>query len=163
MAEALQRVGRGEILDRAAMSATMDEIMAGACDDRQIAGLLMGMAARGEHLEEIVGAAMAMRRVVHRIVARRQPLLDTCGTGGSGVPRRNVSTAAAIAVAACGVGVAKHGNRGASSPCGSADLLEAVGVDLGLSAEQIGASIDRLGIGFCFAPALHPAMRHAAS
>jgi anthranilate phosphoribosyltransferase len=90
-------------------------------------------------------------------------VLDTCGTGGSGVARRNVSTAVALAVAACGVPVAKHGNRSAASPCGSADVLEALWLDLAASPERVGATIDALGIGFLFAPALHPAMRHAAA
>src|SRR5690606_16226694 len=128
----------------------------------QVGALLMGLAQKGETLDEIVGAARAMREAVTPVRCRRAPLLDTCGTGGSGVARLNVSTAVALAVAACGVAVAKHGNRSASTASGSADVLEALGVDLQASPQRVARCIDEVGVGFLFAPALHPAMRHAA-
>jgi anthranilate phosphoribosyltransferase len=162
MRHALARLARAEDLPQGEMIAVFREIMTGACDPAQIGGLLVGLACKGERTEEIVGAATVMREAVVRIPTTRTGVLDTCGTGGSGVARRNVSTAVAIAVAACGVPVAKHGNRSSGSPCGSADVLEALGVALDTAPEQVGRMIDRIGIGFLFAPALHPAMKHAA-
>ncbi|MEM9463327.1 MAG: anthranilate phosphoribosyltransferase [Myxococcota bacterium] len=148
-------------LDRSAMEAIFDELIAGACEPAQIGALLMGLALRGETPEQLAGAAAAMRRAVIPIEHHHPEVLDTCGTGGSGIPRRNVSTAVALAVAACGVPVAKHGNRGASSPSGSADVLEALGVNVAAGPEQVTACLNRLGIGFLYAPRLHPAMKHA--
>jgi anthranilate phosphoribosyltransferase len=143
------------------MAAVFRELMAGACDPAQVGALLMGLGCKGETAEEIAGAAAAMREAVTPVPTRRAPLLDTCGTGGSGVARRNVSTAVAIAAAACGVAVAKHGNRAATSRSGSADVLEALGVRLDADASTVGRCIDEVGIGFLFAAALHPAMKHA--
>ncbi len=163
MREALALLARGEPLGRDRIAAAMRELIAGECEPAQIGALLMGIAARREHIDEIVGAATAMREALVPVPCTRGDLLDTCGTGGSGIPRRNVSTAVAIAVSACGVGVAKHGNRAASSTSGSADVLEILGVDLAAPPEVVAASIDEHGLGFCFAPALHPAMRHAAA
>jgi len=163
MRHALARLARAEDLPRDEIAAVFREIMAGACEPAQIGALLLGLACKGERIEEIVGAATAMREAVIPVPVAAERVLDTCGTGGSGVPRRNVSTAAAIAVAACGVKVAKHGNRSAGSPCGSADVLEALGVELRAAPARVGEMIDRIGIGFLFAPALHPAMKHAAS
>ena len=163
MRHALARLARAEDLGQDEVVAVFREIMAGACEPAQIGALLLGLACKGERTEEIVGAATVMREAVIRIPTTRARVLDTCGTGGSGVARRNVSTAVAIAVAACGVPVAKHGNRGAGSPCGSADVLEALGVDLATPPGHVGQMIDRIGIGFLFAPALHPAMKHAAA
>ncbi len=148
-------------LGRAAVEAIFDEIMTGVCDDAQIGALLMGLAIAGETPEQITGAAAAMRRAVVPIETRHAEVLDTCGTGGSGIPRRNVSTAVALVVAACGVPVAKHGNRGASSPSGSADVLEALGVNVAASPQQVRACLDEVGVGFLFAPTLHPAMKYA--
>jgi anthranilate phosphoribosyltransferase len=163
MRHALARLGRREDLARDDVIAVFREIMAGECEPAQIGGLLVGLACKRECIDEIVGAATVMREAVVRIPTTRTGVLDTCGTGGSGVARRNVSTAVAIAVAACGVPVAKHGNRSAGSPCGSADVLEALGIDLAASPERVGELVDRVGIGFLFAPALHPAMKHAAA
>lgn len=162
MQVALERLRRREDLDADATAAVMRDIMADRCDAAQIGALLMGLAAKRECLAEIVGAARAMREEVVRIPCTRTGLLDTCGTGGSGVPRFNVSTAVAIVVSACGVPVAKHGNRAASSKCGSADVLENLGVSLQTPPSVVGAMIDEIGLGFLFAQALHPAMRHAA-
>ncbi|MCH9683914.1 MAG: anthranilate phosphoribosyltransferase [Deltaproteobacteria bacterium] len=161
MRAGLASLAAGRPLDRAAIEAIFDEIMSGACTEAQIGALLMGLAIAGETTAQIVGAAAAMRRAVVPIATRHVETLDTCGTGGSGIPRRNVSTAVALAVAACGVPVAKHGNRGASSPSGSADVLEALGVNVAASPEQVQRCLDEVGVGFLFAPTLHPAMKHA--
>jgi anthranilate phosphoribosyltransferase len=142
--------------------AVFSALMRGEIGDVQLGALLFGLAQKGESAEEIAGAAKAMRENALRISAKRRPLIDTCGTGGSGLARRNVSTAVAICVAACGVGVAKHGNRGATSPSGSADVLEALGVRIDASPETVNRCIDEVGVGFLFARTLHPAMRFAA-
>jgi anthranilate phosphoribosyltransferase len=155
-------LSRGADLSRAAMTAIVREIMAGEATPAQIGGLLIGLAAKGETMDEIVGAATAMREAVIPVATTRSPVIDTCGTGGSGIARRNVSTAAALAVAACGVAAAKHGNRGISSKCGSADVLAALGVDITIEPARVGKCVDEVGVGFLFAPSLHPAMRHAA-
>ncbi len=159
--DALARVRRGEHLERSRMTAVMREIMAGEAQAGQLGALLMGLAIKGETMAEIAGAAMAMREAMTPVPTQRRDLLDTCGTGGSGVPRRNVSTAVAIVLAACGVPIAKHGNRAASSRSGSADVLEALGVDIKASASVVARCIDDVGVGFLFASALHPAMKHA--
>jgi anthranilate phosphoribosyltransferase len=144
------RSGRGREIFR--------EIVAGTCDPAQIAALLLGLSIRGESAEVIAGAVAAMREAVIRVPCRGDAI-DTCGTGGSGIARRNVSTAVALAVAACGVPVAKHGNRGISSPSGSADVLAALGVDIGAGPQAVARCVDTVGVGFLFAPGLHPAMR----
>ncbi len=161
MRAGLAALAADQPLDRAAIESIFDELMDGDCEPSQIGALLMGLAIRGETTEQIAGAAAAMRRRVIPVPHRHAEVLDTCGTGGSGIPRRNVSTAVALAVAACGVPVAKHGNRGASSPSGSADVLEALGVNVAAGVEQVTVCIDRVGVGFLFAPRLHPAMKHA--
>jgi anthranilate phosphoribosyltransferase len=160
--DALDRLRRREDLDAGTMAEVMREIMADRCDPAQIGALLMGLAAKGECIAEIVGAATAMREAVIPIASTRVDLLDTCGTGGSGVPRVNVSTAVAIAVSACGVPVAKHGNRAITSRSGSADVLEHLGVSLEAPPATLAAMLDEFGLAFLYAPALHPAMRHAA-
>lgn len=159
----LGRLVRGEAIEEAEAAAIFRELVAGTTDPAQVGGLLVGLAIRGETAQVIAGAARAMREAVVPVPLRRTGAIDTCGTGGSGVPRRNVSTAVAIAAAACGVAVAKHGNRGISSPCGSADVLAALGVDITAPPERVGRCIDEVGVGFLFAPSLHPAMRHAAA
>jgi anthranilate phosphoribosyltransferase len=158
---ALDRLRAREDLGRDEVTAVFRELMGGSCEPAQIGALLMGLASKGETADEIAGAAAAMREAVTRVQCSRGPLLDTCGTGGSGVPRRNVSTAVALAAAACGVAVAKHGNRGASSRSGSADVLEVLGVKIDADAATVGRCVDEVGVGFLFAAALHPAMRHA--
>ncbi len=157
----LRALAAGEQLGRAAVTDIFREIMAGQAEPSQIGALLMGINLNGITTEAIAGAAAAMREAVIAVPTTRRPLIDTCGTGGSGIPRRNVSTAVALAVAACGVGVAKHGNRGISSPSGSADVLERLGVDITAPPEVVGTCIDTIGVGFLFAQRLHPAMRHA--
>lgn len=157
----LKTLAAGEQPSRAEITEIFREIMAGQAEPSQIGALLMGINLNGITTEAIAGAAAAMREAVIAVPCTRKPVIDTCGTGGSGIPRRNVSTAVALAVAACGVAVAKHGNRGISSPSGSADVLERLGVNIAAPPEVVGACIDRIGVGFLFAQALHPAMRHA--
>ena len=136
--------------------------MDGNCDAVDIASFLTAMAAKGPVSAELVGAAMAMRSRATLITSHRRPLLDTCGTGGDKLHTFNISTAAALVAASCGIAVAKHGNRSVSSSSGSADVLEALGVNITLTAEQAGKCLDDLGIAFCFAPLIHGAMKYAA-
>jgi len=141
----------------------MDAIFRGEASVAQIAALLVGLRMKGETATEVAAAARVMRRHAVRVpVTAKAPIVDTCGTGGNAFDSFNISTAAAIVVAAAGVTVAKHGNRAATSKCGSADVLEALGVDLAWPAERIGRCIDSVGIGFMFARAHHPAMKHVA-
>ncbi len=137
-------------------------IMDGACSELDIATLLTALAAKGPSVDELAGAAQAMRDRASGVDARRRPLLDTCGTGGDRLHTFNISTATAIVAAACGVPVAKHGNRSVSSSSGSADVLETLGVHIQLTPEQAAACLDDIGITFCFAPVVHGAMKHAA-
>lgn len=144
------------------MAAAIGVIMDGQADPIEIAALLTALAVRGETALEIAGAAAAMRARATRIPTQTTGLLDTCGTGGDQLHTFNISTAAAIVVAAAGVPVAKHGNRHASSKSGSADVLEALGVDITLAPEAVARCIDEVGIGFCFARLVHQAMQHVA-
>ena len=141
----------------------MHAILAGDVSPAQIAAFLVALRMKGETVDELVGFARAMRSMAVRIDAGGDgaPLLDTCGTGGDGQSTFNISTIAAFVVAGAGVRVAKHGNRAASSHCGSADLLDALGIAIALAPEQVGRAIREIGIGFLFAPALHTAMKHA--
>ena len=162
MPEALAALAAGRNLEQAEAKAVFDAIMAGEAAPAQIAAVLMGLKAKGESVEEIAGAALAMRAVSTKVAVDAPHLVDTCGTGGSGGAKRfNISTAAAFAAAAGGAHVAKHGNRAMSSKSGSADVLEAAGVELDLSPGQVGRCIAEVGVGFLFAPSHHPAMRHA--
>jgi anthranilate phosphoribosyltransferase len=164
--EALKKISAGENLTRAEADAAMEQILAGGAGDAQIAALLTGLRSKGETLDELVGFATAMRRRATPIFPSGysragEPLVDTCGTGGDGAGTFNVSTAAAFVVAGAGVRVAKHGNRSISSRCGSADVLEQLGVRIDLPMERVARSIEEVGIGFLFAPAVHAATRHA--
>ena len=141
----------------------METIMDGRAQPSQIAGLLVGLAMKGERPDEIVGLARTMRARATRLSRVFTPVFDTCGTGGDGSHTFNVSTVAALVLAACGVRVAKHGNRSASSRCGSADLFEALGVNVGAPPAVIERCLDEAGIAFLFAQVFHPSMRHAAS
>ena len=136
--------------------------MRGEATPAQIGGLLIGLRAKGETVDEITGFAEAMREHVLPVSPTRTPLVDVVGTGGDGAGTFNISTAAGVVAAAAGAAVAKHGNRAASSACGSADVLEELGLVLELPPERIAGSIDEHGFGFMFARAHHPAMRHAA-
>ncbi len=158
----LVRLLDGHDLSRAEARETMNTIMLGEATQAQIAGFLIALRAKGETADEIAGCAEAMRSHVLAVSPRREDLVDTAGTGGDGMHTLNISTAAALVAAAAGAGVAKHGNRAASSQTGSADVLEALGLELELSPERIALSIDELGFGFMFAQAHHPAMKHAA-
>jgi anthranilate phosphoribosyltransferase len=152
----------GRDLTREQAREAMHEIMRGEATQAQIAGYLVALRAKGETADEIAGSAEAMRDHVLPVQPKRADLVDTAGTGGDGKHTLNISTAAALVAAAAGAGVAKHGNRAASSQTGSADVLEALGFNLGLAPERIAQSIDELGFGFMFAQAHHPAMKHAA-
>jgi anthranilate phosphoribosyltransferase len=158
----LGRVAGGESLSSDEMSAAMDAIMSGGCDQGQVALFLTALSAKGETAEEIAGAARSMRSHMTPIRHRYERLLDTCGTGGGGSELFNISTAAAIVIAATGVPVAKHGNRSVTSRSGSADVLAELGVNVGCSIPQVERCLDELGICFCFAPLMHPAMRNVA-
>jgi anthranilate phosphoribosyltransferase len=158
---ALRKVAQGETLTETEAADTFALIMSGAATEAQVGALLMGMRVRGETVEEITGAARAMRE---RAVRVRVPegAIDTCGTGGDAKGTHNISTCAAFVVAGAGVPVAKHGNRSISSRSGSADVLKALGVNIECSPEIITKCIERSGLGFMFAPSHHAAMRHVA-
>lgn len=160
--EAIALAAKGEPLDAPAMEAAMEAILAGEATPAQIAALAVALRIRGETAEELAAAARVMRRRAEPIELSPGRLLDTCGTGGDGAGTFNISTTAAIVVAACGVRVAKHGNRAVSSRCGSADVLEALGVSLEADPARVRASLEAVGIAFLFAPAFHSALKHAA-
>ncbi|MFZ5774968.1 MAG: anthranilate phosphoribosyltransferase [Thermodesulfobacteriota bacterium] len=160
---AISKVVGGGHLSEAEMIQVMEAIMGGEATQAQVAAFITALRMKGETIDEIVGAAKVMRAKATRVEVNPEGgvLVDTCGTGGDASGTFNVSTTAAFVVAATGVPVAKHGNRSVSSKCGSADVLEALGVDLSLDAGQIAECIRSAGIGFMFAPALHGAMKHA--
>jgi len=143
------------------MQEVMRQIMTGQCTDAQVGGFLVALRMKSETLDEITGAAMVMRELAAGVTIDAERLVDTCGTGGDGANIFNVSTAAALVVAAAGGKVAKHGNRAVSGKSGSADLLEAAGVNLDLTPEQVARCVETVGVGFMFAPAHHGAMKHA--
>lgn len=159
--EALNRVVNQLDLTTEEMQTVMGQIMTGQCTDSQIGAFLMGMRMKSETIDEIVGAAQAMRELASPVRIEVEHLVDTCGTGGDGMNIFNVSTAAAFVVAAAGGRVAKHGNRAVSGKSGSADLLEAAGIYLNLTPEQVTRCVETVGVGFMFAPAHHGAMRYA--
>jgi len=152
----------GENLDQSAMFEMMNTILSGEATDAQIGAFMAALAAKGESFAELAGAAQAMRKRALRIQATASTVVDTCGTGGDGTHSFNISTTTAFVVAGCGVTVAKHGNRSVSSRCGSADLLEKLGIRLDTEAEIVEEAVAAIGIGFLFAPLYHSAMRHAA-
>lgn len=145
------------------MQTTMRQVMAGELTHAQIAGLLVALRIKGETVDEIAAAASVMRELSTKVnIHNTSHLIDTCGTGGDGIQTFNVSTVSAFVAAAAGAKVAKHGGRSVSSTCGSADVLEVLGVNVHLSPEQVGTCVDTIGIGFMFAPNHHSAMKHAA-
>ncbi|MBW3599094.1 MAG: anthranilate phosphoribosyltransferase [Planctomycetes bacterium] len=158
----LGRVSGGESLAMDEMTAVIDSIMRGETDEQRIAMLLTALHHKGESVEEVAGAAAALRKHMTCIPTRRTDLLDTCGTGGDGSGTFNISTAAAIVAAAAGAAVAKHGNRRITSKSGSADVLIELGVNVEAPVETVGRCLDEVGLCFCFAPGLHPAMKHVA-
>ncbi|HBR97005.1 MAG TPA: anthranilate phosphoribosyltransferase [Gammaproteobacteria bacterium] len=158
---ALAKVLERQDLDADEMQQVMRQIMKGEATDAQIGGFLVALRAKGETVTEITAAARVMRELATPVIVNADHLVDIVGTGGDVCHTFNVSTASAFVVAAAGGTVAKHGNRAVSSSSGSADLLEAAGVNLQLSAEQVAASIAQIGLGFMFAPLHHSAMKHA--
>jgi len=158
--EALALLSTGKDLDLPTMVGVMDEIMEGQATPAQIGAFLMGLRVKGETVDEITGAAQVMRAKARKIAAPG-PCLDTCGTGGDHSGTFNISTTAAFVAAGAGICVAKHGNRAASSACGSADVLAALGVNIEAGPETVERCLREAGIGFLFAPALHGAMKHA--
>jgi anthranilate phosphoribosyltransferase len=166
--ELLRKLETQRDLSRAEAEALMEELLSGRMAQPEVVRFLLAMRTKGETVEELVGFAHVMRRHATPVPLAQVsealdewPLVDTCGTGGGAGGTFNVSTAAALVVAGAGVRVAKHGNRSISTRCGSADVLEALGVKLDLPPERIGEAIARIGIGFLFAPAMHTAMKHA--
>jgi anthranilate phosphoribosyltransferase len=158
---AIAQLMQGQSLSGESMIEVMHAIMSGATTDAQNAAFLIALQMKGPSVEEVFGGATVMRELATKVpLANREFLVDTCGTGGSGSNKFNVSTASALVAACAGARVAKHGNRGASSKSGSADVLEAAGVALGLSADVVARCIDEIGVGFMFAPAHHSAMKH---
>jgi anthranilate phosphoribosyltransferase len=162
-ADLIEKLQRRQDLTADEASGAMEEIMEGRAQPAQIAGLLVALAMKGERPSEIVGLARTMRARVTRLSRAHAPVFDTCGTGGDRAHTFNVSTVAALVLAACGVRVAKHGNRSVSSRCGSADLFEALGVHVAAEPPVVERCLDEAGIAFFFAPTFHPSMRHAAS
>ena len=169
--EAIRRVIEGRHLSRDEAESVMRGIMSGASTDAQIAAFLTALRMKGETVEELTGFALVMREKAARVRPRadvaaalsgtdREMLVDTCGTGGDATGTFNISTATAFVIAGAGIRVAKHGNRSVSSPCGSADVVEALGIRIDLSAESVARCIDETGIGFLYAPLLHDAMRY---
>ena len=159
--EAIAKTVEGGDLTEREMVTVMDEIMGGNSTPAQIASFITALRLKGETVEEITGAARVMRQRATRIDARSPIVVDTCGTGGDGRGTFNISTTSAFVVAAAGLTVAKHGNRAVSSGCGSADVLEALGVKIDAGAEIVEECVQQIGIGFLFAPRLHGAMKYA--
>lgn len=159
---ALAKLVLRQDLTESEMESVMMEVMAGGATSAQLGAFLVALRMKGERVEEITGAARAMRRYATRVPTHLD-VVDTCGTGGDMRGTFNISTAAALIAAGAGVVIAKHGNRAMSGQVGGADVLEALGVRIELTAEQVAACLEEVGMGFLFAPAFHPAMRHAAA
>ena len=159
--QAIQAVIARQDLSREDMTAVMKQIMTGDATPSQIGGFLVGLRMKGETVDEITAAASVMRELATHVQTHSDHLVDTCGTGGDASGSFNISTASAIVAAAAGAHVAKHGNRSVSSKSGSADVLEAAGVNLDVDPEKVGECIDEVGVGFLFAQKHHSAMRHA--
>jgi anthranilate phosphoribosyltransferase len=158
--QAIQTLLNKQNLTADEMRAVMRQIMSGNATDAQIAGFLIALRCKGETIDEIAAAAEVMRELAGKVEVTGDHIIDTCGTGGDGANTFNISTACAFVVAAAGGKVAKHGNRSVSSSCGSADVLEAAGVNLNLSAEQVTECVNEIGVGFLFAPKHHGAMKY---
>ena len=159
--QALSALVSGQHLSHEEMTSVMRQIMTGEATPAQIGGILVALRMKGESVIEIAAAAQVMRELATPVILDLEHLVDTCGTGGDGSHLFNVSTASAFVAAACGAKVAKHGNRSVSSSTGSADVLEAAGVHLDLTPEQVGRCVAEVGVGFMFAQAHHSAMKHA--
>lgn len=159
--EYIWKVVEGGHLSLSEAEEAMNLIMQDKATNAQIASLITALRIKGETIDEITGFARAMRKNALRIEVKARPLVDTCGTGGDRLNTFNISTLAAFVVAGAGIAVAKHGNRAVSSSCGSADLLEAMGVNIEMRPEKVAECIDKIGFGFLFAPIFHPAMKFA--
>lgn len=159
ISEAIDRLLAGEDIGRAGASSALDAILSGEAGDAQTAGFLIALRAKGETAAELAGLATAIRQRAERVAPPSGPFIDTCGTGG-GRSTFNISTTATFVVAGAGVAVAKHGNRSATSRCGSADVLEALGARIDLHPDAVARCLEETGLGFMFAPAHHPAFRH---
>ncbi|MFL2864479.1 MAG: anthranilate phosphoribosyltransferase [Pirellulaceae bacterium] len=158
--EQIAKVEAGQNLSQEEMAAAIDLVMQGRCEEEKIRSLLLALATKGEAVEEIAGAATAMRAHMTPLESTRQDLVDTCGTGGDGSGTFNISTAAALVAAGAGIAVAKHGNRKITSKTGSADVLVELGINIEAPIEVMQNALNEVGICFCFAPLFHPAMRH---
>ncbi|HJM14834.1 MAG TPA: anthranilate phosphoribosyltransferase [SAR86 cluster bacterium] len=157
---AISKITSGSNLKESEMSEVMLDLLEGRATDAQIGAFLIALDMKGETVEEVLGAAKIMRKLSAKVEVNKDKLVDTCGTGGSGIGIFNVSTTAAFVACACGARVAKHGNRSATRKSGSADLLEAAGVSLELNPSQVSDCIENVGLGFMFAPGHHSAMKH---
>ena len=157
---AISKITSGLNLEENEMSEVMLDLLEGRATDAQIGAFLIALNMKGETVQEVLGAAKIMRQLSTKVEVNKENLVDTCGTGGSGIGIFNVSTTAAFVACACGAKVAKHGNRSATRKSGSADLLEAAGVSLELSPSQVADCIENVGLGFMFAPSHHSAMKH---
>jgi anthranilate phosphoribosyltransferase len=159
--DAINKVVNDESLSQEESSSAMNEIMSGEATPAQIASFITALRMKGETIDEITGCAKIMREKVTIIKTNSADVVDTCGTGGDGSHTFNISTVSALVAAGAGISIAKHGNRAASSNCGSADVLKALGVNIEADADKVAKCVDEVGIGFLFAPLLHPAMKHA--
>jgi anthranilate phosphoribosyltransferase len=159
--EAIAKLVENVNLTRLEMQKVMEEILTGAATNSQISALLLLLHKKGETLEELTAAVEVMRKHSRRIKIKKEVILDTCGTGGDKKGSFNISTASAFVVSGAGITVAKHGNRSVSSCCGSADLLEALGIDINMDESKVKTCLEEIGIAFLFAPNFHPAMKYA--
>lgn len=158
---AIQKIVEGQSLTQIEAEQVMESIMSGLASSEQIAALITGLRMKGETVDEVTGFAKIMREKATTIPTKHQRVMDTCGTGGDGANTFNISTTTAFVLAGLGIYIAKHGNRSVSSKCGSADVLEAIGVNLSTDPQGVSQCIDEVGIGFLYAPALHGAMKYA--
>ncbi len=163
MKAVLAKLFERQNLTREEARAAMDQLMNGNVPPEQIGAFLGALRGKGETIKEIAGLADSMRAHAIRLNIQRSDLIDTCGTGGSGLHTFNISTIVSLILAAAGAGTVKHGNRSISSKCGSADVLEALGVAIDLPPDRVSACVDQLGFGFLFARSLHPSMKHVAA
>ncbi len=160
ISDAIDRLLAGEDLAREQAAAALEAIMSGEAGEAQTAGFLIALRAKGETADELAGLAVTVRAHAQRITPPTGTFIDTCGTGGGGMTTFNISTTATFVAAGAGVAVAKHGNRSATSACGSADVLEALGARIDLDPDGVSRCLEETGLGFMFAPAFHPAFRH---
>jgi len=159
--DGIKKINFGQNLSRKEISSVMNQILTGLASENQIKSFLLSLSSKGESVEEVIGSAEVMRSLSTKVPVNTKHLVDTCGTGGVGSGIFNVSTTAAFVASSCGAKVAKHGNRSATRKSGSADLLEVAGVSLDLNPVQVKDCIEKVGLGFMFAPAHHSAMKYA--